>query len=49
MEVSLDCADRLDAFVDTESFFTIVDNLLRNALAYCQPGGRVALTLTSSG
>lgn len=49
IEVSLDSPERLDAQVDVESFFTIVDNLLRNALSYCPPGARVALTLEAQG
>lgn len=48
-EVSLDSPDRLDATLDVESFHSIVDNLLRNALAYCQAGARVELRLTLQG
>lgn len=45
MEVSLDSPDSLPVTIDVESFHSIVDNLLRNALAYCQAGARVEVQL----
>ncbi|MBC8027370.1 MAG: sensor histidine kinase [Steroidobacteraceae bacterium] len=49
IEISLDSPDRLEGSVDLESFHSIVDNLLRNALAYCLPGGRIEVRLGGSG
>lgn len=46
MEVSLDSPDSLAVTIDVESFHSIVDNLVRNALAYCPPGARVEVQLT---
>lgn len=49
MDVSLESPDRIDANLDMESFHTIVDNLLRNAIAYCPAGARVEVRLALVG
>ncbi len=49
IEITLDSPDHLDLQLDTVAFHSVLDNLLRNALAYGHEGGRVAVTLKQEG
>jgi len=48
LELSLESPDKLDFLLDVQSFQSLLQNLLSNALRYVQQGGRIEVTLTES-
>ncbi len=49
IELSLDSPEQLQVKLDAHAFHSILDNLLRNALAYCPIGARVEVCLKQQG